>query len=676
VLKNENDTYRIRKAELPETYAPLDPVLDVLQAGYLLTATDGSIINANRFVCQLLDTPLPELIGSYLSDYLPGGMRIYLEMQVYPLLYMQGKVEEIAIDLRRKDNSAVAVLMGAVKTTQPQTGKVSIQYTFFDISHRKKYERELLAAHQLQQQLIDELTVVNQNYIELALQLESQKETYKKQAQIYGRISEVGRVGGWEFDPGRGSVHYSSVTRQILQLDEASTPDVRQALAFFKAGSSRAAIRRAFRAALAHGTSFDGEAELCTPDGQQAWVRVQICVEQHQSRTVRLYGTLQDIDQSKQMILALQQSNRRIARDAAFYKYMVENHSFFILKTDLEGRFTFVNPFFCQILGIGPEEYLGKAAVECLEGSDRSSYQQTLEKCRTEPSRVHWVILRQQTPDGLRINQWEMQLLRDEEGKATEFLCIGHPITDLIEKQNQLSEQVVTISEQNRRLQNFTHIISHNIRSHVANLSGLLAMGESEPDQKHMLMQLIKNTVGSLDQTIEHLNEIVSIQSNVQLPYVSLPVRETLEALLPAISKLLERSEAILAIDIAEHTRLCTNLAYFESIFLNLLTNAIKYASPARRLRITIGFRETDGFSVIYVQDNGLGIDLSRYRDKLFGLYKTFHGNEDAKGLGLFLTKTQVEALKGRIEVESSPDQGSTFSVYFPQSVAATDDPV
>jgi two-component system aerobic respiration control sensor histidine kinase ArcB len=65
------------------------------------------------------------------------------------------------------------------------------------------------------------------------------------------------------------------------------------------------------------------------------------------------------------------------------------------------------------------------------------------------------------------------------------------------------------------------------------------------------------------------------------------------------------------------------------------------------------------------VQDNGRGIDLSKYRDKLFGMYNTFHGNKDAKGLGLFIVKAQIEALKGEIEVKSEVGAGTSFMVYF-----------
>jgi len=116
---------------------------------------------------------------------------------------------------------------------------------------------------------------------------------------------------------------------------------------------------------------------------------------------------------------------------------------------------------------------------------------------------------------------------------------------------------------------------------------------------------------------------------------------------------------------------LTTNLAYFESIVLNLVTNAIRYKSLHRDPVITFRVEQIKNYKALVVTDNGLGIDLIRFKDKLFGMYNTFHGNEDGTRLGLFTTKTQIEALKGRIIVESEVGLGTTFKVYFPKELAA-----
>ncbi|MDO7743936.1 MAG: ATP-binding protein, partial [Pedobacter sp.] len=100
-------------------------------------------------------------------------------------------------------------------------------------------------------------------------------------------------------------------------------------------------------------------------------------------------------------------------------------------------------------------------------------------------------------------------------------------------------------------------------------------------------------------------------------------------------------------------------------IILNLLTNALKYKSPDRQLEIDLSFYQSGRYKVLIFKDNGLGIDLDAQGDKIFGMYKTFHGNADAKGMGLFIVKSQIEALGGKIEVESRLNESTTFKVYF-----------
>ncbi|MEQ1625227.1 MAG: ATP-binding protein, partial [Sediminibacterium sp.] len=108
-----------------------------------------------------------------------------------------------------------------------------------------------------------------------------------------------------------------------------------------------------------------------------------------------------------------------------------------------------------------------------------------------------------------------------------------------------------------------------------------------------------------------------------------------------------------------------TNPAYLDSILLNLVSNAIKYRSEVRIPEIIISLSSSNQFKILTVKDNGIGIDLQKNKDQLFGMYKTFHRNKDAKGLGLYITKVQVEAMKGKIEVESILGLGSSFMVYF-----------
>ena len=104
---------------------------------------------------------------------------------------------------------------------------------------------------------------------------------------------------------------------------------------------------------------------------------------------------------------------------------------------------------------------------------------------------------------------------------------------------------------------------------------------------------------------------------------------------------------------------------YVESILYNLISNAIKYRDPERSPHIAIKTTHENEFVCLAVMDNGLGIDLKKYKQNIFSLYKRFHLHVEGKGLGLYLVKTQIEALGGRVEVRSEPNEGTTFQIYF-----------
>ncbi|MGY4385824.1 PAS domain S-box-containing protein [Pedobacter sp. UYP24] len=221
------------------------------------------------------------------------------------------------------------------------------------------------------------------------------------------------------------------------------------------------------------------------------------------------------------------------------------------------------------------------------------------------------------------------------------------------------------ISDQNKRLINFAHIVSHNLRSHAGNFQMLLELLQQEQDEKekiHMLGLLTRNA-NNLSETIANLNEVVSFQLNDKKQTKSINIREQIRKTINGIQALVEKENAKFTILMQEDLNVNYNPAYLESILLNLFTNAIKYKHPNRQPDITVkGFVESDRI-ILEIADNGLGIDLNVHGKKLFGMYKTFHEHPDSRGIGLFITKNQIEALGGTISIESEVNVGTTFKL-------------
>lgn len=253
--------------------------------------------------------------------------------------------------------------------------------------------------------------------------------------------------------------------------------------------------------------------------------------------------------------------------------------------------------------------------------------------------------------------------------ETTEGKLVSAAIRDVTERiaaQKHLEEMAEDLTNRNRQLANFAHITSHNLRAPVSNLNSLLAIYntvENEEDKKE-IFEKFETVIHHLSATLNELVEALKIKENLDTERSELVFEKILKKTTEIMTAQIQESKATIEFDFSVPTILY-NKGYLESIFQNLVGNAIKYRSPDRRPLIQIkSFIENDE-TVLTIADNGLGINLERHGNKIFGLHKTFHRHAEAKGVGLFITKTQVEAMGGKIIVESEVDKGSKFTIRF-----------
>lgn len=270
-------------------------------------------------------------------------------------------------------------------------------------------------------------------------------------------------------------------------------------------------------------------------------------------------------------------------------------------------------------------------------------------------------------PDGsIRYIYSETHFELDNNGKPIGVHGISQDITDRRNNEIKLQELLKKSNDQNRWLNNFTHIVSHNIRSHNSNISGIVSLLENTKDQEefNQLMGLLKNSTVKLGETIKNLSEYIVLQSNSDKQYKDVNIHDEINKTCSAISQLIADSGAEIINNTDKDLSMQLVPAYIESILLNLLSNAIKYRSKDRQPIVTISNTKVNSFQCLRIEDNGMGIDLNKHKDAVFGMFQTFHGNKDAVGFGLFITKNQIEAMDGKIEIESAPGKGTTFNIY------------
>jgi len=240
---------------------------------------------------------------------------------------------------------------------------------------------------------------------------------------------------------------------------------------------------------------------------------------------------------------------------------------------------------------------------------------------------------------------------------------------DKVKQEQHLKDQLMAnTKDENNRLVNFAHIVSHNLRSHSNNFSMLTQMLKANlPDEKKQkIFEMLISAASKLKDTIGHLDEIVDINLTLDDHFTSLNLKKFVDDAIESQETFADQRNVQIINNVPDNLAVKGIPAYLESIALNFLSNAIKYADPEKEdKKVEIKADETPHEIKLIYSDNGLGINLEKHGAKLFGMYKTFHKNKDARGIGLFIAKNQIEAMGGRVEVESTPGEGTKFTIYF-----------
>ena len=243
---------------------------------------------------------------------------------------------------------------------------------------------------------------------------------------------------------------------------------------------------------------------------------------------------------------------------------------------------------------------------------------------------------------------------------------------ELILKQKlQLEELNQHLENKNRQLSSFAHIASHNLREPVSNLTALKDFYKESTDleDKAMLFSKVEVVIGHLSETLNELVESVKIQGNKDIIHDPVIFDSVFDKTLAILDTQILASNAIVTSNFSEVPDIEYPKLYMESIMLNLLSNSIRYRAPDRIAKIHFCTEVNNHKIMLIAKDNGLGIDLQKNGHKLFGLNNTFHRHPDSKGVGLFMTKTQVESIGGSIAVESEVNKGTTFKIILKKKI-------
>jgi PAS domain S-box-containing protein len=220
--------------------------------------------------------------------------------------------------------------------------------------------------------------------------------------------------------------------------------------------------------------------------------------------------------------------------------------------------------------------------------------------------------------------------------------------------------------QRNRDLEQFTFIVSHNLRGPVVNILGISNILNTEfldPEELKNFISSLCMSANSLDNVLKDLNTILQVKNDINEKKEQISFSTLVNEISVSIAKLLEKDNVTIIQNFTAINEIYSLRAFVYSIFYNLIINSVKYAQPNLPAKIEIKSEYKNGKTVLTFKDNGLGIDLNKNSNKVFGLYNRFHRHREGKGMGMFMTKTQVEALGGTIAIESEPLKGTLITI-------------
>lgn len=360
-------------------------------------------------------------------------------------------------------------------------------------------------------------------------------------------------------------------------------------------------------------------------------------------------------------LIASEQLFRSIAEN--FPKGIIEvlDHKLFYVYTDGKEY---------HDMGIDPNQLIGTAHLSKYESYSSNEVRKQLDKVLNGESVMFEVIIGDQyyLKSGVP--------LYNKLGIIDRILLVTQNITETKIAEEEREQLIRDLKSQNEELQRFAYIISHNLRAPIVNISSLLELyNTNDPSdiENEEIIGNLKISTDILNDTLKDLIEVVSIKKNKIPKIENVNFNELTHRVLTSLANQIKESGAIISKDFSACESISYIFAHLENFIINLTTNALKYKHPNRVPKISIKtYKDDDGFVVLEFSDNGIGIDLDRYGDRIFGLYQRFHSHVEGKGLGLYLVREQIRAHDGNLKIKSKVGEGTVFKIFLRNLKPAT----
>lgn len=377
----------------------------------------------------------------------------------------------------------------------------------------------------------------------------------------------------------------------------------------------------------------------------------------------RVVGSMQDISEQK-----LREKKLNL------FESVITNANDGVIITDIgepgkiRRKIVFVNDAICKMTGYTKEELIGNSP-SIFQGvkSDKQEIRRFNEKLSNWEKAEMEIIDYKKNGEEIWMNI-SVVPIKDEKGNYTNWISIQKDITKRKQRQLERDQLIKHLTKTNRELEQFSYITSHNLRAPLTNLlaiSNLINEDEIENERNKNLIQAFKKSTNILNDTLDDLIRVLIIKENPNQEIKELSIEHVFSYTLLSLSRIIKNASGTVNFNFKNAPKIEFNRVYLESIFLNLLSNSLKFRKKDIPLEINVFSKTTPNGVEIHFQDNGIGMDPIKIKDKIFGLYQKFNNNKESKGIGLYLVHSQMTSLGGDIQINTNLHVGTTFILIF-----------
>ncbi len=358
--------------------------------------------------------------------------------------------------------------------------------------------------------------------------------------------------------------------------------------------------------------------------------------------------------------------SNRVAVD--FQAYLLDSVQQSVIAVDTTGKITYWNKYSTHLYGYTAEEAIGKSMGE-LELKTNEKLKVTNNIMNDLAIGKSWsgeYKMRNRIGDELQLYAIISPLYSD--GVQSGLLTIAFDISEQKRMELERDKLIAELTQRNQDLKEYGYTVSHSMRAPIANLTGLLSLINKAKISDIETLEIIDGIEVSTQRLANVLNDLIetlSVKEGTNIEKTKISFADTFKEVQTSMLALTSEQAVKFTVNFSDAPEVYYHQPYLASLFYNLISNSIRFKQPDKNPQIEVTTNKVGNKTVLIYKDNGLGFDLNKLKNKVFGLHQRFHQHTQGRGLGLYLIKTQLRVMGGKIELQSKPNEGSTFIVTF-----------